>query len=46
VKRQIAEFGLAEIVEEIAPIGCIMAGDWQRNAPWRRRGPSGSQRTR
>jgi RNA-splicing ligase RtcB len=46
VKRQIAEFGLAEIVEEIAPIGCIMAGDWQRNAPWRRRGSSGSRRTR
>jgi tRNA-splicing ligase RtcB (3'-phosphate/5'-hydroxy nucleic acid ligase) len=33
VRRQIAEFGLAEVVDTIEPIGCIMAGDWQRNAP-------------
>jgi RNA-splicing ligase RtcB len=39
VKSQIAEFALAEVVEEIAPIGCIMAGDWQRDAPWRRNRP-------
>jgi tRNA-splicing ligase RtcB (3'-phosphate/5'-hydroxy nucleic acid ligase) len=37
VRRQIDEFGLAEIVDTIEPIGCIMAGDWQRNAPWRRK---------
>lgn len=37
VRRQIAEFGLAQIVDTIEPIGCIMAGDWQRDAPWRRK---------
>lgn len=37
VRRQIDEYGLAEVVDEIRPIGCIMAGDWQANAPWRRR---------
>jgi RNA-splicing ligase RtcB len=36
VRRQIAQYGLAEIVDEIVPLGCIMAGEWQRNAPWRR----------
>jgi RNA-splicing ligase RtcB len=36
VRRQIAHYGLAEIVDEIVPLGCIMAGEWQRNAPWRR----------
>jgi hypothetical protein len=33
VRAQIAEFGLAEIVDTIEPIGCIMAGDGQRDAP-------------
>ena len=37
VRRQIAEFGLAEIVDTIEPIGSIMAGDWQRDAPWRKK---------
>jgi hypothetical protein len=36
VRRQNAHYGLAEIVDEIVPLGCIMAGEWQRNAPWRR----------
>jgi tRNA-splicing ligase RtcB len=35
VKRQITEFGLARTVDEIRPYGCIMAGDWEINAPWR-----------
>jgi RNA-splicing ligase RtcB len=35
VRRQIQTYGLAEIVDTIDPIGCIMAGDWQQNAPWR-----------
>lgn len=35
VKRQIAEFKLARTVDEIRPYGCIMAGDWEKNAPWR-----------
>jgi RNA-splicing ligase RtcB len=37
VRSQIAEFELADVVDTIAPIGCIMAGDWQRNAPWRKK---------
>ena len=32
VKAQIDHFGLAEIVAEIAPLGCIMAGDVPK--PW------------
>jgi hypothetical protein len=35
VRRQIERFDLAEIVDEILPLGNIMAGDWQRDAPWR-----------
>lgn len=32
VRRQIAKFGLAEIVDEVLPFGCIMAGeiDWRK----------------
>jgi RNA-splicing ligase RtcB len=37
VRRQIAEYGLAEVVDTVEPVGCIMAGDWQRDAPWRRK---------
>lgn len=37
VKAQMAEFGLGEIVDEIIPYGCIMAGDWQANASWRKK---------
>lgn len=36
VRAQIAEYGLAEIVDTIEPIGSIMAGDTQRDAPWRK----------
>jgi RNA-splicing ligase RtcB len=36
VRRQIEEYGLADVVATIEPIGCIMAGDWQRNAAWRK----------
>jgi RNA-splicing ligase RtcB len=44
VRRQIQSFGLAEIVDTIDPIGCIMAGDWQQDAPWRRKkDPSNTQ---
>ena len=27
VRRQIAEFGLARVVDEVRPYGCLMAGD-------------------
>ena len=37
VRAQMARYGLAEVVDEILPHGCIMAGDWERDAPWRRR---------
>jgi tRNA-splicing ligase RtcB (3'-phosphate/5'-hydroxy nucleic acid ligase) len=43
MRAQIAAFGLAEVVDTIDPVGCIMAGDWQRDAPWRRK-KSPSQR--
>jgi tRNA-splicing ligase RtcB len=37
VRRQIEQYGLAEVVDEVLPHGCIMAGDWERDAPWRRK---------
>lgn len=36
VRAQIEHFGLADIVDEVLPYGCIMAGDWEKNAPWRK----------
>lgn len=35
VKKQMKEFGLGEVVDEIIPYGCIMAGDWEMDAPWK-----------
>lgn len=35
VKRQMKEFGLGEVIDEIMPYGCIMAGDWEVDAPWK-----------
>lgn len=37
VQAQMKEFGLGEVVDRILPYGCIMAGDWQIDAPWRRK---------
>lgn len=37
VKSQIATYDLAEIVDEVIPYGSIMAGDWERDAPWRKK---------
>lgn len=37
VKQQLKTFNLGEVVDEILPYGCVMAGDWQYNAPWRKR---------
>lgn len=37
VKSQMKEFGLGEVVDEIIPYGCIMAGDWEIDAPWRQK---------
>ena len=27
---------MAEVVDEVLPYGCIMAGDWEQEAPWRK----------
>jgi len=35
VQDQMARFGLADVVDRIMPFGSIMAGDWERDAPWR-----------
>ncbi|PZU95523.1 MAG: RNA-splicing ligase RtcB [Chelatococcus sp.] len=35
VRAQIEKFGLADIVDQIDPYGSVMAGDWERDAPWR-----------
>ncbi|MEO0472805.1 MAG: RtcB family protein [Bacteroidota bacterium] len=35
VQKQMKEFRLGEVVDEILPYGCIMAGDWEKDAPWR-----------
>ena len=37
VRRQIDEFKLATTVDEIRPYGCLMAGDWEQDAPWRKK---------
>ncbi len=37
VQAQMKKFGLGDVVDRIIPYGCIMAGDWQKDAPWRKR---------
>lgn len=37
VQAQMKEFGLGEVVDRIMPYGCIMAGDWKKNAPWKKK---------
>lgn len=37
MRRQIDKFGLCEVVDTIEPIGTIMAGDWQKDAAWRKK---------
>ncbi|WP_109833336.1 RtcB family protein [Reichenbachiella versicolor] len=37
VRTQMEEFGLGKVIDEVLPYGSIMAGDWQKNAPWKRR---------
>lgn len=37
VRSQIEHYGLAEVVDEMIPYGSIMVGDWQKNAPWRKK---------
>jgi len=35
VRTQMDEFGLGTVLDEVMPFGSIMAGDWQKNAPWK-----------
>lgn len=35
VQQQMKEFNLGTVVDEILPYGCIMAGDWDKDAPWK-----------
>ena len=46
VRNQMEEFGLGTVEDEVMPYGCIMAGDWQKNAPWKIRRRQDRKRTR
>jgi RNA-splicing ligase RtcB len=37
VRNQMDEFGLGTVLDEVIPYGCIMAGDWSKNATWKKR---------
>lgn len=37
VRTQMETYGLGQVIDEVVPYGCIMAGDWQKNAPWKNR---------
>ncbi|MCB0760580.1 MAG: RtcB family protein [Flavobacteriales bacterium] len=37
VRNQMKEFNLGQVIDEVLPYGCIMAGDWKRNAPWKKK---------
>ncbi len=37
VRNQMEEFGLGMVIDEVMPYGCIMAGDWEKKAPWRKK---------
>ena len=37
VQEQMKTFGLGEVVDKVLPYGCIMAGDWEKDAPWKKR---------
>ena len=46
VRQQMEEFGLGTVIDEVMPYGCIMAGDWQNNAPWKIRRRQNRKRKR
>lgn len=37
VRQQMTDYNLGEVLDEVMPYGCIMAGDWEKNAPWRKK---------
>ena len=34
VRTQMDDYNLGTVIDEVLPYGCIMAGDWKKNAPW------------
>lgn len=37
VQYQMKEFNLGEVIDKVIPYGCIMAGDWKIDKPWRKK---------
>lgn len=37
VQAQMKQFGLGEVKDKILPYGCIMAGNWKIDAPWKKK---------
>lgn len=37
VQAQMKKYGLGEVTDRIMPYGCIMAGNWKKNAPWKKK---------
>ncbi|WKB82757.1 RtcB family protein [Cellulophaga lytica] len=37
VRQQMEDFNLGYVVDEVLPYGCIMAGNWKKNAPWKKK---------
>ncbi len=37
VQAQMQTYGLGEVIDKVLPYGCIMAGDWNKDAPWKKR---------
>lgn len=37
VREQMQKFELGEVIDEVMPYGSIMAGDWQKNACWKKK---------
>lgn len=37
VRNQMEEYGLGKVIDEVLPYGCFMAGNWEINAPWKKR---------
>lgn len=35
VQEQMKDFGLGEVIDKVLPYGCIMAGEWDKDAPWK-----------
>ncbi|MEO8532084.1 MAG: RtcB family protein, partial [Deltaproteobacteria bacterium] len=46
VRAQMKRFDLARVVDEIEPFGSIMAGDWERDAPWKKKAAAKYARNR